>query len=162
MGQLQDEDQPASAGRALLQLAMSVRRVGPGPAPPSAGEHALRHLSWRGGGQALMQATRLTQSALASHACSWVQQVSSATVWQEDGKSGGKRVSPQVAPVVLPDPELLLDPDEPEPPLDPELPLEVSAAAAASFESDGVLLLEQPPESAAHAATSGTTSGTTT
>jgi ABC-type branched-subunit amino acid transport system ATPase component len=97
----------------------------------------------------------LTQSALAWHACSWVQQVSSATVWHEDGKSGGKKVSPHAGPV-LPDPELLLDPDEPEPPLDPELPLEVSAAAA-SLERDGVLLLEQPPESVVHAATNGTT-----
>ncbi len=104
----------------------------------------------------MTHATRLTQSALASHACSWVQQVSSATVWHEDGKSGGKKVSPHAAPV-LPDPELLLDPDEPEPPLDPELPLEVSAAAASSFERDGVLLLEQPLESAVHAAKSGTT-----
>jgi hypothetical protein len=59
---------------------------------------------------------------------------------------------------VLPDPELLLlEPEDPEPlldPDDPELPPE-KASVAASPELDGLLLLEQLPDSAAQIATSG-------
>lgn len=109
----------------------------------------------------MMHWTSAAQPAFDAHACSWEQQASSAMPWQEDGKSGGKKASPQAPPLVLPDPELLLldpeEPEEPEPlldPDDPELPL-AKASVAASPELDGLLLLEQPPDSAAQIAMSG-------
>ena len=89
----------------------------PGGVPPSVGPQPSVQLAGRGGGHALMHWTSAAQPAFDAHACSWEQQASSAMPWQEDGKSGGKKASPQAPPLVLPDPELLLlDPEEPEEP----------------------------------------------